>query len=117
MGSRASCRLGARASASAQSPAHSFVPPTVPSGLQPTDPFGLTCTGGSLPTFGAFCANALAENSTPAIVKTDLISVPWVMKVGFFFETNGMLEVRFQPGIHAQRRTKVPASTKSDTTA
>src|SRR3954447_11560225 len=64
MGSRASFRLGARASASAQSPAHSLVPPTVPSGLQPTGPFGLTCTDGSLATVGAFCANALAEDSS-----------------------------------------------------
>jgi hypothetical protein len=30
------------------------------------------------------------------------------MKVGFFFEINGMLEIQFQPAIHARRRTKVP---------
>jgi hypothetical protein len=69
--------------------------------LQPTGPFGLTCTDGSLATVGAFCANALAEDSSAAIIKIDLISVPSGMKVGFFFEINGMLEIRFQPGIHA----------------
>jgi|tagenome__1003787_1003787.scaffolds.fasta_scaffold20988720_2 hypothetical protein len=39
------------------------------------------------------------------------------MKVGFFFEINGMPEIRFQPGIPAQRRTKVPVFKKSNTTA
>jgi hypothetical protein len=35
------------------------------------------------------------------------------MKLAFFFEINGMLEIRFQPGIYGQRRTQVPVSKKS----
>jgi hypothetical protein len=50
-----------------QSPAHSFVPLTVPTSLHPIGPFGFTCTSGLLPTFGgALCANAEAEKQTVA---------------------------------------------------
>jgi hypothetical protein len=45
------------------SPAHSFVPLTVPTILHPAGPFGLTCTIGLLPTFGASCAKAVEENT------------------------------------------------------
>jgi hypothetical protein len=45
-----------RSSAASQSPAHSFVPLTVPTNLQPAGPFGDTCTKDLLPTFGAFGA-------------------------------------------------------------
>src|SRR5487761_2255043 len=45
------------------SPAHSFVPLTVPTILHPAGPFGLTWTIGLLPTFGASCAKAVEENA------------------------------------------------------
>jgi hypothetical protein len=55
-------------SAEAQSPAHSFVPRTVPTNLQPAGALGLTCTIGFPPIFGgcvggaaASCARAVAE--------------------------------------------------------
>ena len=43
-----------RSSDASQSPAHSFVPLTVPTSLQPVGPFGVICTNGLLPTFGTF---------------------------------------------------------------
>ena len=44
-------------------PPTSFVPLTVPTILHPAGPFGLTCTIGLLPTFGASCAKAVEENT------------------------------------------------------
>jgi hypothetical protein len=49
-----------------QSPAHSFVPLTVPTILHPGGPFGLTCADGLLPTFGASWAKAAEENMIAA---------------------------------------------------
>src|ERR1051326_688647 len=59
------------AAASAQSPAQSFVPLTVPTSLQPKGACVFACTEGLVPTLGAggaaFCANALAANRKAAI--------------------------------------------------
>src|SRR5438309_11437126 len=102
-GPRASFPLGGRASTgrrdsfrrgpfATQSPAHSCVPSTVPNGLQPTGPFSLTCTGGLLPTSGASCANAPAENSNTAIIKIDFISVPYVPYVPYVLNAASSLK-------------------------
>src|SRR6267378_152767 len=67
-----------RSSAASQSPAHSFVPLTVPTNLQPVGPFGDTCTKDLLPTFGAFGAraNALVEQNTAAKIRIHFIGHP-----------------------------------------
>jgi hypothetical protein len=97
-GPRGSLRLSSFAT---QSPAHSLVPPTVPSGLQPTGTFGLSCTGSSSP-IGASCANAFAENSSTAIIRIDFISVPLCNEDGLIRNSNNMLQIPFQPCIPAR---------------
>src|SRR5467141_2503712 len=59
-----------------QLPAHSLVPLTVPTSLQPIGSFGFTCTSGLLPTLGgAACAYALVEKPTAAKMTSALIVV------------------------------------------
>jgi hypothetical protein len=48
------------------SPAHSFVPLTVPTSLHPTGPFGFTCTSGLLAALGASSAKAVEEKMIAA---------------------------------------------------
>jgi hypothetical protein len=62
--------------AAAQSPAQSFVPLTVPTGLQPIDSFGLTCTSGLLPALGGTpWAYALVEKQTAVSITSALIVI------------------------------------------
>src|SRR5882724_3983149 len=57
-----------------QSPAHSLVPLTVPTSLQPVGSFGFTRTSGLLPTFGslslakAFAEKQIATRMTRALI-------------------------------------------------
>src|ERR1700682_5790508 len=57
-----------------QSPAHSLVPLTVPTSLQPIGSFGFTRTSGFLPTFGglslakAFAEKQIATRMTRALI-------------------------------------------------
>jgi hypothetical protein len=55
-----------------QSPAHSFVPFTVPTSLQPIGSFGFTWKSGLLPTLGcSLWANAVAEKQMATRTNTD----------------------------------------------
>jgi len=57
-----------------QSPAHSLVPRTVPTSLQPIGSFGFTWTRGLLPSFGgALWANAVVEKQIATRMNNDLI--------------------------------------------
>src|SRR5260370_6769504 len=59
-----------------QSPAHSLVPLTVPTSLQPIGSFGFTCTSGLLPTLGgASSANAYAEKQIATKMSKTLIVI------------------------------------------
>jgi hypothetical protein len=64
-----------------------------------------------LPTSGASCANAPAENSNTAIIKIDFISVPYVpyvLNAASSLKANCMPKIPFQPCLPT-RGTKVPA--------
>ena len=76
-GSRSDCvsvsGIAPLSSEATQSPAHSFVPLTVPTNLHPVGPFCLTCTCGLLPTLGgALCANAATEKLIAARISKTL---------------------------------------------
>src|SRR5260370_40661093 len=59
-----------------QSPAHSFVPLTVPTSLHPVGSFGFTWTSALLPTLGgALCANAAAEKLIATRISKPLIII------------------------------------------
>ena len=58
-----------------QSPAHSLVPLTVPTSLQLIGSFGFTWASVLLPTLGAFCAYAFAENADHSDNEQNLIVV------------------------------------------
>ena len=65
--------------ASAQSPAHSFVPRTVPTSLQPEPgllAFGFICASGLLLTVGAGWANALLAKTRAATTISGLMFIP-----------------------------------------
>src|SRR6202030_3741051 len=70
-----------RSSAASQSPAHSLVPLTVPTNLQPGEPFGFICTNGLLPILGgAVWANAVAEKPIAARTsKTLIVNFPFAL--------------------------------------
>jgi hypothetical protein len=59
-----------------QSPAHSLVPLTLPTSLQPIGFFGLTCSSGLLPAFGgASWAYALVEKQTAVKITSAFIVI------------------------------------------
>jgi hypothetical protein len=100
-----------------QSPAHSLVPLTIPTSLQPIGSFGFTWTSGLLPIFGdASSANADAEEqiatktSKARIVTSPSPSAPGVLAVNHrFAEQLSALEISRSPAACRDGSARVEA--------